>query len=304
MFCTNCGNQLKEDDVFCTQCGQKTERENESAVVPAQASADVDNAPAQVQRDAHLQKKGSKTPVIVAACVVVVVIIAALLWLFAFGGIGMFAGDGTANDLESQIPATQEEEEELISVPYVKGLSFEAAKEIIVYEGLIVGSVTEEESDAVEKGDIISQSVAPYSDVSEGTVVDLVVSIGEAKHAYEIVGGLRTWDEAQQYCKQHGGELACINTEAEWEEVLAAAKATDYKVFWLGGYFDGESFKWVDGSPFMFSDWAVGEPNNDEGVEDKLALFDVNGSWAWYDVPNDLGSTYSADKCALIMEVG
>lgn len=34
MFCTQCGNQLKESDQFCTRCGHKIQQ-NTAAMVPA-----------------------------------------------------------------------------------------------------------------------------------------------------------------------------------------------------------------------------------------------------------------------------
>jgi hypothetical protein len=43
---------------------------------------------------------------------------------------------------------------------------------------------------------------------------------------------------------------------------------------------------WLDGTPFTFTDWWGGEPNNVGGGENFLALDLRGGAWAWNDVSN------------------
>jgi len=65
-----------------------------------------------------------------------------------------------------------------VEMPKVTGLSLDAAKASIEAKNLVVGNVTEDYSDTVESGKVISQSVTAKSSVPEGTSIDLVVSKG------------------------------------------------------------------------------------------------------------------------------
>ena len=42
--------------------------------------------------------------------------------------------------------------------------------------------------------------------------------------------------------------------------------------YWLGGYRSAETnnFKWVDNSPFSFTNWGQGEPNNQDQIENYI----------------------------------
>ena len=42
------------------------------------------------------------------------------------------------------------------------------------------------------------------------------------------------------------------------------------KECWIGGYKNGGTWQWTDGSPWGYTNWASGEPNNFLGVQDKL----------------------------------
>lgn len=66
-----------------------------------------------------------------------------------------------------------------ISVPDFTGMTEEKAMSVLTSNDLILGQVTYEPSDTVEKGRIISQSRTPYSEVpSHSTKIDFVVSSG------------------------------------------------------------------------------------------------------------------------------
>lgn len=98
------------------------------------------------------------------------------------------------------------------------------------------------------------------------------------------------------------GRLATIDSSDEYNQVIAAADASGRKVLWLGGQRDGSSFKWIDGQDLSFTAWASGEPNNDGGTENRMAMFNVNGAWGWYDVPGSFEGIYSAGTCGFVME--
>ncbi len=75
---------------------------------------------------------------------------------------------------------------ESTSVPSVTGQPESDARNALANAGLNVGTVTQENSDAVAEGSVISQSIAAGSAVSQGTSVDLVVSLGAKETTYYI----------------------------------------------------------------------------------------------------------------------
>lgn len=81
------------------------------------------------------------------------------------------------------------------TVPDIRGMSAADAEAALSAEGL-VGSASEDYSDTVEAGKVISQSVDPNSEVDKGTTVSYVVSLGpETK--YVTVPGLGGYTEEQ-----------------------------------------------------------------------------------------------------------
>ncbi len=87
---------------------------------------------------------------------------------------------GTAVDLVvSSGPQPVEE----VDVPTVTGITQAAAEAAIVDTGLTVGNITSAYSDTVPAGHVISQEPAEGTQALLGTVVNLVVSLGQAGHA-------------------------------------------------------------------------------------------------------------------------
>lgn len=78
------------------------------------------------------------------------------------------------------------------------------------------------------------------------------------------------WNQARQVCQEHGGDLVEIGSSEENNFVyaLARSKAYSQKFMWIGllrGSAD-ETFSWVnDPYPPLYSNWALGEPNDFSG---------------------------------------
>lgn len=70
-----------------------------------------------------------------------------------------------------------------VAVPAIIGQSGEVATEMLADAGLISGSVTEEASETVSKGVVISQSLKAGTQVEAGTAVNYVISSGSAQQA-------------------------------------------------------------------------------------------------------------------------
>lgn len=89
------------------------------------------------------------------------------------------------DSLTLYISKGSEEEDNNLQVPYLIGLSEKEAKNKIKSEGLSVGRVSKTESDTVEEGKVIEQSIAYGEEVSEGTAISIVVSIGKKETTTE-----------------------------------------------------------------------------------------------------------------------
>jgi serine/threonine-protein kinase len=72
-----------------------------------------------------------------------------------------------------------EEEEEQVTVPTIEGLSEANAKAALAKANLASGTVTQDYSDTVEEGKVISQSVKSGTKVAKGTAISYVVSKGK-----------------------------------------------------------------------------------------------------------------------------
>ena len=79
------------------------------------------------------------------------------------------------------ITISKGKETRLTSVPAVVNTTRENAEIALKNAGLSAGNVTEEYSDTVAAGNVISQSVAGGTSVDEGVTVDLVISKGPSK---------------------------------------------------------------------------------------------------------------------------
>ena len=86
-----------------------------------------------------------------------------------------------------------------------------------------------------------------------------------------------TWATARQNCINLGGDLAVINTASENAFLANGLLANSA---WVGGTdMNSEgSFRWVDNSPFSYTNWFVGQPNNYNGTQDHLELL-KSGEW-------------------------
>ncbi|MBK8036909.1 MAG: protein kinase [Verrucomicrobiaceae bacterium] len=89
-----------------------------------------------------------------------------------------------------------------------------------------------------------------------------------AGHRYQFVPGADRWEEAKAKAETMGGHLATITSKEENEFIYATFgdkldPAIRASSIWIGGFAGsmGQSFKWVTGEPFGFTDWSAGEPD-------------------------------------------
>ncbi|OUM66913.1 hypothetical protein PIROE2DRAFT_59085 [Piromyces sp. E2] len=94
-----------------------------------------------------------------------------------------------------------------------------------------------------------------------------------------------SWEEAKNYCTSIGSHLLTINSIEEQnyikENFVKYGKKNSY---WLGGYRDGSTWKWITDEPFSYTNWASGQPDNWYKDEDKLHIYKERSYGYWNDV--------------------
>lgn len=131
---------------------------------------------------------------------------------------------------------------------------------------------------------------------------------GANGHSYEpvlVLSGL-TWPQAEAAAVAKGGHLAGIGSAEENAFVFSLVGSRPE--FWYNNSFNaaigpfiggfqpdgspeaGGGFQWSDGSPFAYTSWSGGEPNNSGGTEKYIHLYGGGGTPgpAWNDVNQDV----------------
>lgn len=105
-------------------------------------------------------------------------------------------------------------------------------------------------------------------------------------HAYTITPGAVSWYDGETQARALGGHLATIGDLAENSWV--STNFGGYGVLWLGLNDEAQkgTYVWTSGSPFSYTNWDSGQPNNANN-SDYVALRQ-NGRWA--DYQNNAGS--------------
>lgn len=161
----------------------------------------------------------------------------------------------------------------------------------------------------VEDGDAADGAPADAGDAADApsdaapsdarTVPDGAVVFAANGHAYriDVVPTGISWTEARDRAVGLGGHLVTVGSLEENTFVLALAKArTD--AFrgngtgpWLGGFqtsIDGgapdQGWQWVDDTPWSFTAWRGGQPDDTLGLENYLDLYAPGGTdMGWND---------------------
>ena len=117
-----------------------------------------------------------------------------------------------------------------------------------------------------------------------------------------------TWDEAQNEAVSMGGYLVTITSEQENEFVFSLIQSPDYWSYrggfyvgpWTGGIQQPGSVEpaggwgWITGEPFSFTAWDTIQPNNTDGVQDRIHFWNqYEIAPTWQDVRLDSPSINS-----------
>ncbi|XP_052766144.1 ladderlectin-like isoform X1 [Mya arenaria] len=96
---------------------------------------------------------------------------------------------------------------------------------------------------------LIKVSDCPYGWLKERTSCYLLNQAG------------MTWPEAQASCNSQGAYLASIEDEQEKDLAVSLQAAHSISYLFLGGSWDGETWHWDSGEPFVYTAWRSDEPN-------------------------------------------
>ncbi|KAK6466745.1 macrophage mannose receptor 1-like [Huso huso] len=96
---------------------------------------------------------------------------------------------------------------------------------------------------------------------------------------YTLISTLKTWPDAQQYCRQHHTDLVSIKSTSENEDIKKKAPASP---FWIGLF--NNPWKWADEENSTFQNWNIFEP---AGGYAKCVLMYSPNQGKWDDWPCD-----------------
>ncbi|XP_066580865.1 C-type mannose receptor 2-like [Amia ocellicauda] len=95
---------------------------------------------------------------------------------------------------------------------------------------------------------------------------------------YILIDQVKSWTEAQRFCREKHTDLVSVRNQRENEEVTKAAKGQNV---WIGLFRD--PWKWSDKRSSSFRNWNTGEPNNFSGVDENCVTMyldkDKRGKW-------------------------
>lgn len=101
---------------------------------------------------------------------------------------------------------------------------------------------------------------------------------------YYLSNSALDWGDADRFCKQAGGHLACIGSATE-NAALAGMILPDVWIGFNDYAVNGEgNFQWVTGEPIVYTHWQAGQPDNSATRQDFARLLQ-SGFWDdWYGV--------------------
>lgn len=146
--------------------------------------------------------------------------------------------------------------------------------------------------------------VIPRPDDSS-TVTELASVTPEQGPRYAVVQAMMNWEEARVYCEARGGHLATVANQQQMDTITALLEENGLQTIWLGAnnYSSSGGFQWVDGQPFEFAVWGIGEPNNDGGQEHYLMMYYKDGQgWVWNDSGIDGIRMFDRERCGFICQ--
>lgn len=165
--------------------------------------------------------------------------------------------------------------EKMVSVPDLRGMTESEAKAKLTASNLKVGTVTEDYSDSVTKGNVLSQSYSPGTEIGENSSVNFVISLGKKDSTYNYSASISAPDGYVD-----GSTVTITLTTASGEKKVYTTNSFPYTINETG-------LKSESGTISMSGTKKGSQAELDENGNPKV---DEAGNIVYPDVPADFGS--------------
>lgn len=106
-------------------------------------------------------------------------------------------------------------------------------------------------------------------------------------HSYYKFDNDMSWQEAQAYCTELGGNLATLTTKEENDFVMSLLSEHSYDAYWLGAFVTDTGWEWVNGEAFDYTNFWPGQPDQAQPGMVLQAWYRGTDEWMWDDTWND-----------------
>ncbi|XP_030018394.1 putative C-type lectin domain family 20 member A [Sphaeramia orbicularis] len=100
-------------------------------------------------------------------------------------------------------------------------------------------------------------------------------------HQYHYVHELKTWTEAQSYCRRHYTDLATIENSSEVDQLINAVSDKSVSEVWIG-LFSEVDWRWSDGytgNESGYRRWCAGWSEPNFWAADQFCVFYCSSGW-------------------------
>ncbi|MBN3296227.1 MRC1 protein, partial [Amia calva] len=104
------------------------------------------------------------------------------------------------------------------------------------------------------------------------------------------VEALKSWADAQNYCRQNYKNMSSVESEEELQQLLLAARGTTMDSAWIGLYSETPNWQWSSGEPVDFFSWrrrCYCAIVNQQGFWDDKNCFETHPFMCYDESPNN-----------------